>query len=354
MKFEIITFHFSFNHGALLQSYALKKFLNKNLKVNFNPYQPYGLVLREIKSALKSSNSINLLFGLKRVFKILFWRFNNKHFIFPIKINSGDNRVQIFGSDEIWNIKNPIFGYDNFFLGNSGTAKKIAYAASFGSTLLKDIDKKKRDEIKYFLRKFEKISVRDLNSQKIIKKLLGKKPPIVLDPVFLIQDKVYLNMLNYNVNNYEEIYKEKFAIIYGKIKLRHIKSFKKYCDNNKIKIVSIVYNNEWCETNLPSINPSEFIRLIKYSSYVITSMFHGVQFSVKFKKQFFFVEDNYRKNKLEYFISYLNLKKRNIKYFREGNRINYQKIHIKLRNWIKYSKNFMNFSIKKYNKIELF
>ena len=36
MKFEIITFHFSFNHGALLQSYALKKFLNKNLKVDIN------------------------------------------------------------------------------------------------------------------------------------------------------------------------------------------------------------------------------------------------------------------------------------------------------------------------------
>ncbi len=346
MKLEIITFHFSFNHGALLQSYALKKFLNKNFKVNFNPYQPTRLILRETKSALRSYNSINLLLGLKRIFKILFWRFNNEHFIFPIKINSVDNKVQVFGSDEIWNIKNPIFGYNNFFLGNSGKAKKIAYAASFGSTLLKDIDKKKKDEIKFFLRKFKKISVRDLNSQKIIKKLIGKKPPIVLDPVFLIQDKVYLNELNYKVDSYKEIFKKKFAIIYGKIQLQHVMSFKKYCDNNKIKIVSIVYKNEWCETNLPSINPSEFIKLIKYSSYVITSMFHGVQFSVKFKKQFFFVEDNYRKNKLEYFINYLNLKKRNIKYFREGNKINYQKIYVKLNDWIKYSKNFMNFSLE--------
>ena len=43
---------------------------------------------------------------------------------------------------------------------------------------------------------------------------------------------------------------------------------------------------------------------------IFTSMFHGVMFSVKFKKQFWIYHDPYRENKLEYFLKYLKLENR--------------------------------------------
>ena len=39
-------------------------------------------------------------------------------------------------------------------------------------------------------------------------------------------------------------------------------------------------------------------------------MFHGVLLSVKLNKIFWFSEDPYRKNKLDYFVNLLNLKNR--------------------------------------------
>ena len=63
--------------------------------------------------------------------------------------------------------------------------------------------------------------------------------------------------------------------------------------------MSIGFYNSWVDVNLVDVNPSNFLNIFKYSSCVFTSMFHGVLFSVKYNKTFWFTDDPYRKNKLK-------------------------------------------------------
>ena len=42
-------------------------------------------------------------------------------------------------------------------------------------------------------------------------------------------------------------------------------------------------------------------------------MFHGIQFAVKYNKKFWYTIDPYRKNKLDFFLKFLNLENRILK-----------------------------------------
>ena len=46
--------------------------------------------------------------------------------------------------------------------------------------------------------------------------------------------------------------------------------------------------------NIINVNPTDLI-FVNYSKFVITSMFHGVMLSYKFKKQFWYSEDTIEK-----------------------------------------------------------
>ena len=75
-------------------------------------------------------------------------------------------------------------------------------------------------------------------------------------------------------------------------------------------------------------------------------MFHGVQFAVKYKKNFWYSIDPYRINKLEYFLSELNLKIRTISDDHDfDEEIDYISLEDKLDKWKIFSKEFLIKSI---------
>ena len=75
-------------------------------------------------------------------------------------------------------------------------------------------------------------------------------------------------------------------------------------------------------------------------------MFHGVMLSYKFKKQFWYSEDPYRKNKLEYFLEKLDLKKQKVNNLGE-NQIEYKNKEIEFNSWKKSSSDFLINNINK-------
>ena len=94
------------------------------------------------------------------------------------------------------------------------------------------------------------------------------------------------------------------------------------------------------------MNPFEFLDEIKKSKIIFTSMFHGIQFGIKFKKNVWFSVDPYRANKLDYFLNKLNLKKREIKENSNfDEEIDYIKIEEIINNWKMFSKEFLINSI---------
>lgn len=80
-------------------------------------------------------------------------------------------------------------------------AKKIiSYAASFGNTGIKELRRfDVQDEIAELLKKFTAISVRDKNSEAIVKELTGKMPQKHLDPVLIYDYKKEVTSCTYHM-----------------------------------------------------------------------------------------------------------------------------------------------------------
>ena len=89
----------------------------------------------------------------------------------------------VTGSDAIWEFSIPSFGDDAFLIGNNlHCSQLVAYATSFGMMGPEDTFP---DFISTGLKNYNSIAVRDENSANIVEKLIGIRPPIVLDPTLL-------------------------------------------------------------------------------------------------------------------------------------------------------------------------
>ena len=346
MNIKIATFFYGNNYGALLQTFYLKKFLEKNYnnkKIDYIKYQPKKLILREEYFPILKKNPLKIIDGLFRLRRLSSWKkkyISNK----PIyrkdkeKIQGG---ISIYGSDEIWNFSNPFFGYDDFFFGKYDQNLKISYAASFGTANHSNLDFNIKKEIQDLLSKFSYLSVRDEHSRSLLKSI-NINSEIVLDPVFFDCK---------DIDKIDNINEDNKCIIYGNFFSKfQIKKITDYCKYKNYKILSVGYHNGWANSNT-SMNPFEFLQEIKKSKIIFTSMFHGIQLGVKFKKNVWFSVDPYRTNKLEYFLSKLNLKKKQIQQNSNfDEEIDYIKLDEKLDNWRTFSREFLINSINSLEK----
>ena len=241
-KIGILTFHNAENYGAVLQAYALKTYLQKNIEHSIVDIIDYESPLIElsykyIKPLFYFKNS-----GLRKLISFLL-----QFYYLPKKIkikkvftkfrkewlNVANNKFSeynsiIYGSDQIWN---PILtDNDLIYFGKNYNGKKISYAASDGGEL--DLT----DEKVTHLKDFNRISCREKSlSDKLLKQL--NNVSTVCDPVFLLSKDDWLNKFSTkpSINNYVLIYK-----IAENLDLDNeaIKFAKKY---NK-KVVQIVYS----------------------------------------------------------------------------------------------------------------
>ena len=139
---------------------------------------------------------------------------------------------------------------------------------------IENLKKKDLLLIKKNLRKFDSISVRDLNSYKLVNKISKIKPQIVLDPCFLITPKI----INGNNSKFKKEYNDKdFILIYGDyFNEDDISKVKIFSKKKELVIISVSFLNKWASKNILNINPNDLIYFIKKAKYIFTSMFHGV------------------------------------------------------------------------------
>lgn len=331
---EIITYHKTSNYGALLQSLSLKEFVEKNtnFKVKMCDYHPKKLIYAEFYRPLITKKIKKFIQTAQKNFEIYFWY--KEAFK---KIKEEKIKVNIFGSDEIWNFKNAYHGYDPFYFGDKNSLFKISYAASIGRSSPENIDKTIEKDIVDRLQSFNHISVRDKNTYKFIKNILNIEPDLVLDPTMICTPKI-LDNKEYIKLKLSENYLVVYGTVFSKKQKELIYEFSK---RKNLKIISVGYYNGWVKDNHLGLNPTNFIDIIKNSSYVFTSMFHGVMFSVKFSKQFYFSMDPIRKNKIESFIKILNLNDRIFENQIIDKEIDYLEIYKKLNPLITNSQKFL-------------
>lgn len=306
-KIGIITFHNSYNCGSMLQTYALQTYLNK-LKVNNevidfsnegqrNVYSVFGKE-KNIKNMIKNAiiclhkRRIETNFNSYEEFKTNVFTLSKNRYLNSEDLQDDEYDIVITGSDQVWNITIED-GDDAYFLPWVSTAKKVAYAPSFGAkNILKFAS---NPEIyKMYLKSFDYISVRENNGKKWIEELTGLDVPILLDPTLLLNQKDY-DKITATIPELPEKYIFYYSPGYSREINKLVNKISK-----KYNLPVIAFNSKsyfvkgmnFSKFRLPEIeNPSTYLTLIKNATLVITTSFHGTIFSTIFKRPFWTIKN---------------------------------------------------------------
>lgn len=319
-KIGILTFHNVPNYGAALQAFALNRIINQlnyDCKIiNYfsddllHQYKLINFRNRGIKNFLKNTILIKKNYYRNKKFIL----FQKKYYrqTEPIKrIKKLTDVIHDFdyiitGSDQVWNKDITKESSDIYFLNFFATEKpqKISYAASFGTDKIKY-----KDDLKLLLKDFKSISVREESANRILHEVDINNVEVVIDPTMLLTRDEWNSI-------FKPIeLKEPYILVYMLQKDDFMIDFvNKFTSNINLKVIhfgainryKVKTENKYCS------GPDEFINLIRNAKYVITNSFHGVVFSIIFKKELFVIPHRTRNTRIENLLSKLKLEDRMI------------------------------------------
>lgn len=297
-RIGIVTFHRAHNYGAALQAFALKTFLESHgHEAYFVDYQH-----RKVRKAYRLIPEIKLLKPRTTVYRLFdawsdsihrrcrikaFNEFIRKHFELLELGTDHFLDLIILGSDQIWNprytngLPDEHFGKFKKIKAN----KIISYAASCGD--LNTLGSNQKVLFKN-IKKLDAIGVREKNLEVLINKEMPQlKVARNLDPTLL------LNKETWNSLAAKPLIKEKYILYYEvEANGRSEEILKKLSQERGLKIVRIFGRSTLSNSQkgITSASPEEFLSLVKNSSCVVTTSFHGTVFSLIFQKPFWTIK----------------------------------------------------------------
>ena len=280
MKASVITLHSVCNYGTQLQALAtqekLKQYFDEVEFVNYRRPNTYGIKLMKTFSG---NNPIKMMAILPTLikWKKTFGGFQNKYLnISRDNYNVINSDVYFSGSDQVWNTgwnKGVIPELYLSFVPDN--IPKYAYSSSFG---LKKLDEKDKDEVKKYLSRFSKITVREDSALDILKDLGIDNAFRILDPTLSMDASFWRSIAPKRKINGD------YILIYN---LNRSKEFDKYCEDfakkSGLKLYRFCTRYDQIFRNGKSLvipDILEFITLIDNAKYVITDSFHATAFSV--------------------------------------------------------------------------
>lgn len=275
MKVGILTFHDAHNYGAVLQAYALKKYIKdlgyETKIINYHHEDiPDGYLPDDNEKRWEKFNTF-----IKQLID-----YEEKTYINEEQLEKLDIDFWICGSDQIWNTDITIYMNKGYFLNFKTEGKKISYAASMGK---KELTKEEEEDFKKYINKLDKISVREETLQEYAQKFTDKKIEKVLDPTLLLEEKDYSELIEDNCHG-------EYVLIYALVPDERLtKVANKIAQEKNLKIIELndKKNEKYFCEQVSEAGPSEFLTLIKNAKAVITNSFHGTIFSIIFQKEFY-------------------------------------------------------------------
>ena len=305
MKIGILSMQRLINFGSFLQAYGLKHILEDlGHEVEFIDMRLADGTFLNIPGQYKKENAFKRL--ARRMVKGKLYslqvlrqqKFFYTYFpLLELSVEPNEHTAYdavVIGSDEVFSYcQFTKWGGTSMFFGQGIEAPVIlSYAASFGYTMLADIERiQMAQSIADWLRRFRALSVRDQNSFSIVKQLTGKEPLVHLDPVLIYEFEALL----------PQIKEKNYILIYGYdnrlIEDRYVQQIKAFARKHHKKIISVGYFHSWCDKMLEA-SPFELLAYVKQADYVVCETFHGTVFSIKYQKQFAAIVRNSNQNKL--------------------------------------------------------
>lgn len=299
-RIAVVTYWSIFNIGSYLQAYALQDVL-KNM--GFEPcvisWEQSSLLNRIkgklgllLKLALNPSSIPQFLelrrLGLSTISDVpqeTKWKFleDQKHVITlniteaELKRRQSEYYAFICGSDQIWNPLGFIQrGYK--FLSFAPVEKRIAYAPSFGINYIPAYN---YGFVKRGLKGMKAISVREKEGAEIVKTLIGKEVPVVLDPTFLLRKEEWIKVEK------KMSLPEKYIVCFflGNVSDENKEAIERLRFGRHI----ICFPKEGCldglsDVSYKSVGPLEFLNVIHNADCVFTDSFHGVALTINYER----------------------------------------------------------------------
>lgn len=290
MKIAVITYHYSCNNGAVMQTYALCRFLRENghsvklidIRQDESEKQPF--VVKFVKY---------FVFGyrINRVVKRFYPPLTKRYWtVDALKNNPPEADCYIVGSDQVWNpaiSKEQMLAY--FLDFGDKNIKRVSYASSFGVSAWPVRDTELTKKVQTLLARFDYLAVREKQGKDICKNTFGLDAKVVLDPTFLNYEYQEFNdgvkqtneFVCYKLNRTEDFW------MYAK-KVGEIIGSKPLLLNYNYPKKGFVY----CFP--PSLRT--WMRKFAGAKFILTDSFHGIAFSIINRKQFVVILNDDGKN----------------------------------------------------------
>lgn len=303
MKIALVIFRIGPSHGSILQTYALYRTLYKmghevsilNRQHKMSIYRKLKNIIARIKGRILNSYK-GPVFYTKDYSSLSMRELNTfiqkylKSNLLTFSTRKELNNIvdlnfdcYIVGSDQTWRPKyvHDVKYYFLDFLPINSSAKRIAYAPSFGTSEW-EFSPKLTKECKEYLSKFSAVSVREDAGVILCKKYFNIQALHVLDPTFLLAQKDYLCLIHkISCKNSPTL---AFSILdNSELAVRIVQ---KVCFNLNIKPYQINASHKSTVKNWIEPGIEKWLEGILQSKFVVTDSFHATVFAIIFNKPF--------------------------------------------------------------------
>lgn len=306
MKVGILTFHDGPNHGAFLQAWSTFRMLREaghdveiiNYKNAAHHRKEGGSGWRQLKNPVYAWQ----MWQKQKAFQRAHKQFNLGSLLTDAhSLQQKHYYAVVIGSDVVWNYK--LFGYDPVFFGHLNAGRRIAFSPSFGTVRPVDTHP---DALADDLSAFHAIAVRDSNSQEIVRQLTGTVPKLTLDPTLVYNFTAEIaatqstqakpDLLVYSYRQNPEV----------------IEQARTYAKQHHLQINCVGYPPplrapRYCKSIDMACGPFEWVRRFDIAHTILTSTFHGVVFSLKSRKPFFFVSGDAAYNRVSSLLNFCGI-----------------------------------------------
>jgi hypothetical protein len=290
MRAGILTFHDGINYGAFMQVYCMQRYLaSLGLDVQVINYKSKGFTERERACFILPNDPEATRRNMEKIAK-----FEEAHALLNMTgrlyheselAGHHFDRV-VIGADEVWNFSTELIGFDPVYFSRGINADKIvSYAPSFGCVNAGDCIPA---EVAEGLHRLGAVSVRDVNASEVVETILGERPPVVLDPTFLTD-------LSDQAVPPDDV---GYILVYGFFTKEMIESVREYSRLAGKKLVGLGYHQSWCDENHDAVTPFEWLGYFRRAACVVTTMFHGMIYSILNRRTFAMYMTDYRRNKV--------------------------------------------------------
>ncbi len=321
MKVGILTIYRSGNYGATLQAYATKQAINENgfAEAEIIPYCSDAIKQKINRQFIKKAGlfhtavaCVEKMYYYPRMKKVNGFvdSFAGEEALKKEELAALNEKFDLFlsGSDQIWNpdLQQGDCSYLLDFV--TDPHKKRSYGSSFGG---RKIAAEYEEQYKKLLSEYHRITVREQTGVELVRELLGKEAELVIDPALLLTPAQWEAKLP--PRKFKKKYVFAYQMAHSPLVAKMVGAATRAMDAKAVFVPFPIMGACKCRPTM-GLSSLEWVSAIKNSEFVVTDSFHGVVFSIIFRRPFYYVitSDTVRKrlSRLETLLSSLGIEDR--------------------------------------------